>query len=161
MQARWLSWLLLALLTPGLAFAGAADEEQIRGIRAQSNQAIVTSDIAAFSASLADDFVMVRGSGLFSTREQYIESFREDFRDGRSVRYERIVDRVDISKAAPLAAEHGHWVGRLPGGKAASTGTYLAMWRSTSAGWKIRSELFVMMTCDDTAFCAAYKAKAK
>lgn len=76
-----------------------------------------------------------------------------------SVRYERIVDSIDLSSSVPLAAEHGHWIGRLPDGKVFFTGTYMAMWRHTNLGWKLRSELFVSLTCADPASCDAYRKR--
>jgi ketosteroid isomerase-like protein len=159
MQVRLALLFAIGALTPCLGQQNGA-EMQIRELRAASNQAIVRGDIAAFSSTLAENFVMVRGSGAFSDRAQYVAAFERDFTDPHSVRYERVIDRVDISRAAPLAAEHGHWIGHMPGGKPANAGTYLAMWRHTDAGWKIRSELYVMLSCDDAAFCTAYTATA-
>ena len=72
---------------------------------------------------------MVRGSGIFSNRETYIAAFAQDFKDPKSIRYHRIIDTIEISKAAPLAAEHGHWIGHASDGRPAYGGTYLAMWR--------------------------------
>ena len=155
----------LACLLMGVALAGYAqtnkDEAEIRRVRGESNAAIAKSNLAAFATSLTDDFVMVRGNGVFASRAEYVKAFEEDFRTSGSVRYERIVDSVELSKAGPLAAEHGHWVGRMPDGHPAYGGTYLAMWRHTDAGWKIRSELFVRLTCEDAAVCNAYQNTAK
>lgn len=133
-------------------------EDQIRGARKVSNQAIQRRDIKAFAASLDADFVMIRGNGVMvPSRQAYIDLFAHDFADPAAVRYERIADKVEISKAAPLAAEHGHWIGTRADGSRAYGGTYLAMWRSTAAGWKIRSELFVVLDCHDAAACAGYR----
>lgn len=155
---------LLACLAVGGAVAFAQtnpDEAEIRHVRAASNEAIAKSDLAGFASSLTDDFVMVRGNGVFASRTEYVKAFEEDFHTPGSVRYERIIDSVELSKAGPLAAEHGHWVGRLPNGHAAYGGTYLAMWRHTDGGWKIRSELFVWLTCEDAAVCSAYQNTSK
>jgi ketosteroid isomerase-like protein len=131
---------------------------EIRAARQRSNQAIAKRDINAFAESIGADFVMIRGNGSFTpSRQAYIERFGADFKDPGTVRYERIPDKIDISAAAPLAAEHGHWIATRPNGQKAYGGTYLAMWRRTDAGWKIRSELFVVLTCDDEAACAEYR----
>ncbi len=115
-------------------------------------------DIKAFASTLADDFVMIRGNGvLVPSRQAYIEMFLHDFADPKAIRYERIADKIEVSNAAPLAAEHGHWIGRLPDGTQAYGGSYMAMWRRTEAGWKIRSELFVVLSCSDDASCAGYR----
>jgi ketosteroid isomerase-like protein len=132
------------------------DEDEIRRLRGESNQAIVEGKIAAFSASLADDFVIVRGNGVFASREAYIAAFTHDFKDPSALRYERVIDKIELSTAAPLAAEHGHWLGHTSNGHPAYGGTYLAMWRHTATGWKIRSELFILLSCSDARLCAAY-----
>ena len=152
---------LLALLLVSLSLPAVAqthqDEHEIRNLRSESNRALVKGDVSAFSSSLTDDFVIVRGNGTFSTREAYLAAFSDAAKDPHSVRYERTIDNIELSKAGPLAAEHGHWVGHLPNGQNAYGGTYLAMWRHTAAGWKIRSELFVLLSCGDPAFCSAYQ----
>jgi ketosteroid isomerase-like protein len=159
-----MKWVLAVPVVAVLTLATYAqfhtDENEIRKIRKESNRAIVHGDIAAFTESLTDDFVMVRGSGAFASREQYVAAFSDDFKHSDAVRYERITDRVELSKAAPLAAEHGHWIGRNASGRAVYGGTYLAMWRRTDTGWKIRSELFVVLTCADPAACSVYRATA-
>ncbi len=133
-------------------------EAEIRGARAVSNNAIQHRDIKTFAASLDTDFVMIRGNGvLVPSRQAYIDMFTSDFADPEAIRYERIPDKVEISNAAPLAAEHGHWIGTRPDGSRAYGGTYLAMWRKTEAGWKIRSELFVVLVCDDGPSCVGYR----
>jgi ketosteroid isomerase-like protein len=133
-------------------------EAEIRAARQASNQAIQRHDIKAFAASLDTDFSMIRGNGvLVPSRQAYIDQFAHDFADPKEIRYERVSDKVEISSAAPLAAEHGHWIGTHADGSRAYGGTYLAMWRKTEAGWKIRSELFVVLVCDDGPACAGYR----
>jgi ketosteroid isomerase-like protein len=149
------------LLAASLAtYAHASPEEaSIRAIRAASNHAIQAGDIAALAASLADDFVVIVGNGVLLTRDQYIAAFEHDFKTPGSVRYERIVDSVDLSSSVPLAAEHGHWIGRLPDGQVLFTGTYMAMWRHTGSTWQLRSELFISLTCTDPAACDSYRKR--
>jgi ketosteroid isomerase-like protein len=128
----------------------------IRAVRERSNRALAAHDITTFGESLTDDFVMVRGSGVFvPSRQAYMDQIAADFKDPKSVRYERIPEKIEISTATALAAEHGHWTATLPSGKNAYTGTCLAMWRLTGTQWKIRSELFVVIACGDEASCAA------
>ena len=133
-------------------------EVEIRSARQASNASIQRHDIQAFASTLAADFVMIRGNGvLVPSRQAYVDLFTEDFANPKAIRYERVADKIEISSAAPLAAEHGHWIGRLPDGKQAFGGAYMAMWRRTEAGWLIRSELFVMLFCNDTASCTSYR----
>jgi len=142
-------------------------ETEIRTARQSSNEALKHHDIQSFAASLDTDFVMIRGNGvLVPSRQAYIDTFTQDFANPKAVTYERIPDKIDLSTAAPLAAEHGHWIGRSgrsgltdasPNSTPAYSGTYLAMWRKTPTGWKLRSELFVVLTCGDEAACATYR----
>jgi uncharacterized protein (TIGR02246 family) len=131
---------------------------EIRSLRQRSNRALASHDIKAFAESLAPDFVMIRGSGVFvPSRQAYIDLIAADFKDSEAVRYERTPEKIEVSSAAPLAAEHGHWTATRPDGQRAFRGTYLAMWRRTEKGWKLRSELFVVLNCADEAACAAYR----
>jgi ketosteroid isomerase-like protein len=128
----------------------------IRESRERSNVALATRDIKAFGESLAPDFVIIRGNGVFASREAWIDALQADFKKPNAVRYERIPEKIEISSVSPIVAEHGHWVATLPDGKRAYSGTYVAMWRRAGSEWQIRSELFVLLSCDDEASCAAY-----
>lgn len=133
-------------------------ETQIREARKASNAALQQHDIKPFAATLDADFVAIRGNGvLIPSRQAYIEIIEHDFVDPKAVRFERITEKVELSAAAPLAAEHGHWIGTRPDGAKAFGGTYLAMWRNTGSGWKLRSELFVLLACYDAPSCAGYR----
>jgi ketosteroid isomerase-like protein len=130
----------------------------IRAERERSNRALAAHDIRTFGESLTEDFVMVRGSGVFMpSRQSYMDQIAGDFKDPKAVRYERVAEKIEISSATALAAEHGRWTATLPNGKDAYSGTYLAMWRLVGTQWKIRSELFVVLACGDEASCAAYR----
>lgn len=153
-----LTVLIVTVISTAVRCQTNSAEVEIRTARQASNEAIRRHDIKTFGASLDTDFVMIRGNGvLVPSRQAYIDLFAHDFADPRASRYERVPDRVEISSAAPLAAEHGHWIGTRADGSRAYGGTYLAMWRRTPAGWKIRSELFVVLACDDGPACAGYR----
>lgn len=132
---------------------GVTVEQEIRKVRAASNRAMAERDASGFAATLAEDYVMVRGNGSFATRETTLAAF---FTKPGSVRYERTTERVEISAATDMAAEHGRWAALLPEGRTAYGGTYLAMWRRDAEGWKVRAELFVLLTCEDAAVCKEY-----
>ena len=101
---------------------------------------------------------MVRGNGVFlPSRQAWMDAVEADFKNPDAVRYERMPDKIEISSVSPIAAEQGHWTATLPNGTIAYTGTYLAMWRRVEAGWQIRSELFVLLGCEDQATCAGYR----
>jgi ketosteroid isomerase-like protein len=141
---------------------GTPAEREIRATRERSNRAIATHDIKAMAESLTSDYVQVRGSGAFTpSREAYLEYLGKSFADPKAVTYKRTPDKIEISDAAPLAAEHGHWDALRSDGVSAYGGTYLAMWRKTESGWKLRSELYVWLVCHDAAACAEYSKTAK
>jgi len=126
----------------------AQDEAEIRAARAFSNKSIVRRNLLGVGDSLDADFVAVIGDGSFvPSREAYLKLFKQGFDSPKTaLTYERIADTVEVSATKPLAAERGHWIATLPDGSVAHTGTYMAMWRHTSEGWKIRSELYVTLT---------------
>lgn len=126
-------------------------EPLIRAARIRSNRAIADRNLNTFADSLDKDFVAVVGDGSFvPSREVYVSLFKQDFADPtHALRYERITDTIDVSGSAPLAAEHGHWIGFTANGSPAYTGTYMAVWRRGPSGWKIRSEQFVTLTSTD------------
>jgi ketosteroid isomerase-like protein len=153
-----LSMAMLLSLAPVACIAQSApDNDSIRASRAASNAAIAAGDAKAFAANLEPAFVVVTGNGSFLSREAYIAAFAKDFADPQSVRFERTADSIDLSTSLPLAAEHGHWVGHVPGGPVLFSGTYLAMWRKSGSRWNLRSELFVALACSDKAACDAYR----
>jgi ketosteroid isomerase-like protein len=153
---RWIPFLACIALVA--AQAPTDPVSQIRAARERSNRALAAHDIKTFGESLAADFVIVRGNGVFMpSRQAWMDAVEADFKNPNAVRYERIADKIEISSVSPIAAERGHWTATLPNGKVAYTGTYLAMWRRADIGWQIRSELFVLLGCEDEATCAGYR----
>jgi len=151
---------LAALSVAAVGQAGSA-VDQIRAARLASNDALKRHDIQAFGASLDPELVVVTGGGTFvPSRQAYMDRLAKDFTNPNSFRFERTPDTVDIGETGVLAAEHGHWVGFQPNGSRGLGGTYLAMWRKTETGWKIRSELFVLLNCYDKAACEQYRKPA-
>ncbi|WP_293692501.1 MULTISPECIES: nuclear transport factor 2 family protein [unclassified Spirosoma] len=132
------------------------DVAAIRSLRAESNQAIQAKDLSGFGQTMLPEIEVTRGSGSHvSGRDSVLASVAVQFKDPAFLGYVRYTDRIDISTTSPLAAEHGHWEGRFrrSDGTQLITGTYLAMWRKTDSGWKIRSELFVSLSCTGSAAC--------
>jgi len=151
-----LYFLLLVLLSPWSLLAQSADEAAIRTLRAQSNRAIQERNLTAFGQTMLPEIEVTRGSGSHvSGRDSVLASVAPQFNDPNFLGYVRHTDSLQISSSAPLAAEHGHWTGRFKraDGIQSLTGVYLAMWRKTNAGWRIRSELFVVLNCTGSAEC--------
>lgn len=147
------------ILLAGLPFGAIAqqsDIDQIRALRTQSNLAIVAHNLDGFGQTLLPDVVVTRGSGTHvAGRDSVLASLAVQFKDPNFMGYVRETDSVTISTSNPLAAEHGHWTGRFrqPDGIQIVKGVYLSMWRQTNAGWKIRSELFVTLSCTGSKAC--------
>jgi len=109
------------------------------------------------TATLTADIVVTSGNGtVFVGRDSVRAQFRRAFADTSFIDYLRSPDSITVSTARPeLAAERGHWMGRFHTAKGISDvgGVYLAMWRRTHDGWRIRSELFVALTCHGAPGC--------
>lgn len=150
-------FLLISLCAPAQTKPSEApDSVAIKALRAQSNRAIQSRNLTAFGETMLPDIEVTRGSGSHvSGRDSVLTSVAVQFNDPNFRGYVRDMDRIDISTTSPLAAEHGHWTGRFqrPDGIQTITGVYLAMWRKTEAGWKIRSELFVSLACTGSVAC--------
>lgn len=135
----------------GPATVGADDdEERIRILRGQSNEAIAQHDAEAVGSFLDSDYVITISTGAIErSREEHVRSFAEHFAQYPDVRYVRTPTQITLSDAYPLALEEGTWVGTrtTQNGKLTSGGPYSAAWRKTDQGWKIYSELFVALYC--------------
>jgi uncharacterized protein (TIGR02246 family) len=140
------------------AIANADPTTEIRDVRARSNKAIAAHDLEAVTGTFAADVVVTGGNGaVFVGRDSVRARFANSFNDPTFIDYLRTPDSITVSTARPtLAAEHGHWMGRVhtPNGIEDVGGVYLAMWRRTNDGWRIRSELFVNLTCHGPRMCA-------
>jgi uncharacterized protein (TIGR02246 family) len=129
----------------------------IRDVRARSNKAIAAHDLEGVTATLTPDVVVTAGNGgVLVGRDTVRSSFRRTFADTTFIDFLRTPDSITVSTARPmLAAEQGHWMGRYhtANGIEDIGGVYLAMWRRTNEGWRIRSELFVSLTCHGPRLC--------
>lgn len=151
--------LFFILLLVGLgieAMAQQNDVSQIRDLRRTSNSAIEARNLKAFGQTMLPDIAVTRGSGSHVvSRDSVLASVAAQFKDPNFLGYVRETDSISISNSNPLAAEHGHWTGRFrqPDGIQELKGVYLSMWRRTEAGWMIRSELFVTLSCTGSKAC--------
>ncbi len=155
------AWLAGFLLIPFGSVAQStlsesSDVARIRSLRTESNSAIQARDVTAFGQTMLPDIEVTRGSGPHvSGRDSVLASVAVQFNDAAFLGYIRNTERIQVSTSGLLAAENGHWIGRFqqPDGIQILMGVYLAMWRKTAVGWKIRSELFVSLGCTGSAAC--------
>ncbi len=125
-------------------------EAEILTARAASNKAIAAHDLNAVTGFWTDDIVMTAGSGTGAIgTDTWREALGQQFERYPDIVYIRTPEHVELSVVGPLAAERGRWVGRwtTDDGPVESGGTYSAMWRKESGRWRIRSQLFVTLTC--------------
>ena len=170
-QAMWRKtdghWLLRSELFVSLTASGAAQTTtpmigppvateiaSIAKLRADSNVAIATQDVALIVSSYEEDYRGVYGYGSAETgREAARQGWTDEFAGTPGAVYLRTPELIEISTAAPLASERGRWVGhRTVNGKLQeSCGSYQAMWRKTDGHWLLRSELFVLLEHTESA----------
>lgn len=119
--------------------------DQIRALRAQSNQAIAAHDADRTVSFMAPDIVVgVAGGPTLTGRDASRVAFAEQFADRAFVTYVRTPEQVTL--ADPMrATERGRWVGRWRrmAGMHEQGGSYVAEWRFSEMGWLIHSETFV------------------
>jgi ketosteroid isomerase-like protein len=129
--------------------------EEVRAARAVSNKAWAERDLAAYTATITDDFTITTGSSVAYTHDSFLALLQQDFPDPTGRRCLRTPETIEISTSNPLAAEHGHWrcTSRQADGELVATGTYLAVWRREAGVWKTRSELFVTLACSGSSTC--------
>ncbi len=134
----------------------AADEVQaIRDARLAQNEAIVERDLDAIARFWERSVRSTAGTGVFVTgRDEYRRAFRDEFRNLEDVLYSRIpefieLSSVGVSNADKLASESGTWTRTWTSseGQTEIYGVYDAMWRKRNGRWRIRSELFVALSC--------------
>ena len=123
-------------------------EIAIRLRRAEFNRAIAAADIAAISAILSPDVVMVTGtdSAVISGRKAQLLAWKREFSAKPRMVYTRTTDVITASSVEPIAMEHGHWQGVSEGqGSPAASGTYAAKWREARGHWLLVAEIFVTL----------------
>ncbi|MDH3733165.1 MAG: DUF4440 domain-containing protein [Gemmatimonadota bacterium] len=126
--------------------------------REASNAAIRAHDLDAITSFWTDDILMTAGSGTGEIGiEFWTRAIDEQIRSYPDVVYVRTPEAVEISAVAPLASERGRWIGTwtAEAGPVESGGTYQAMWRKEGGEWRIRSQLFVTLTCEGSGCVAS------
>lgn len=120
-------------------------EIAIRLRRAAFNTALAEADLAAIGPLLAQDVVLVAGtdSAVIVGRKAQLLAWKREFAAGDRTVYRRLPERVELSPVAPLAMEHGRWVGVSLSGEALASGTYAAKWRKLGAHWVIEAEIYL------------------
>jgi len=142
------------------AESGRADEAvvaQVRAAREASNAAFAARDVDRIASFWTENVSITAGSGTAAIgRNVWREAIAAQFERYPDVLYVRMPDAVNVSDVAPLASEHGTWRGSwsTENGPVVSAGDYQAMWRRGPEGWRLRSQLFVTLSCEGSG-CGA------
>lgn len=142
--------------TPICADAGdSAQAAAIRGQRDAFNAAIRTLDIDAIEAVLAEDVLLITGTGsdVYTGREAQLDIWRADSEiRGRAI-YVRTPACVQVSPTFPIAMEYGTWHGGESHAAASfAAGSYTAKWRFTDSIWLLEVETYMTQRCGGS-FC--------
>jgi ketosteroid isomerase-like protein len=143
-----------------LDFSGkrtSGDEQTIRRLRADFNNAIAAHDANALPKFWREEIHVTTGAGRqLAGRAALRAAFDAIFADATFISYTRSPNRVELSESGLRAAESGHWLGqwKKPDGTMEWRGTYLAMWRKENGQWLIQSELYVSLKCSGSKECS-------
>lgn len=124
-------------------------EIAIRLRRAEFNRAIAAADIAAISAILSPDVIMVTGtdSAVVSGRKAQLLAWKREFSAKPRMVYTRTTSIITASAVESIAMEHGHWQGVLDGQiPPTASGAYAAKWREVRGLWLLVAEIFVTLS---------------
>ena len=140
--------LLCLVVSPPILGQSAADE--IRSLRSQSNAAIARHDVKGIVDLLDVEYQITTGSGTLSQgRSAESEAWATEFARAANLVYVRTSASIEVSTSAGRAAETGTWTGSwsTSSGLQRVGGRYAAYWRLVDGKWRIRSELFVTLSC--------------
>ena len=138
------------------AFVEPSAEDAIRTVRSSSNRAIAKRDVTALAQTWLPDLNVTISSGaVVSSGEEMTRLFDQAFSDPDLITYLRTPSEIRLSPGKTYAAESGDWTGRWREGAGEKVvgGTYLAQWHKVEEGWRIRSELFVALSCEGSEEC--------
>ena len=140
--------LLCMSVTPPILAQSPADE--IRSLRSQSNTAIARHDVKGIMALLDVEYQITAGNGeLSQDRSAEAKAWEAEFSRAADLVYIRTPVSIEIGSTGGRAAETGTWTGAwtTPAGPRKIGGRYAAYWRLVNGNWRIRSELFVTLSC--------------
>jgi len=123
-------------------------EIAIRLRRAEFNRAIAAADIAAISAILSQNVILITGtdSAVIAGRKAQVLVWKREFSAPLRTIYTRTPDLITPSAVEPIAMEHGHWQGVTENDATQlASGTYAAKWRESFGIWKLEAEIFVTL----------------
>lgn len=132
------------------------EEHAIWAVRDSSNKALADHDIDALSVTWLPNLHVTASNGeVIPSGAEMTRLFIESFSDPDFITYKRTPDEIVLSPGKSYAAERGKWIGRWKNGSGEMSieGIYIAQWHKVESGWRIRSELFVALSCTGSEDC--------
>lgn len=132
---------------------GAESDPAVAGVlaaRTAFNKAIADKNIDAIAAVLAEDVLLVTGTGsdIFTGRAAQLPLWEEDFAADHRVLYERTSGCVSVSPLRPIALETGAWRGvNTANADDFAAGTFAAKWRVIDGAWRLEAEIYSTESC--------------
>ena len=121
-----------------------APDDAIRARRRLTNKLIAAHDAARLKPFFDPQASLIPGEGgLLMGAQAILAAFQAQFADPSFVTYERTTEGVTLDTEGKRAAETGAWVATWR--DAASSGTYLAVWKKQVGQWVIESETYVTL----------------
>jgi hypothetical protein len=151
-------FLLLALTAARAAVAADDPIAVIRALRAESNAAIAAHDPVRLGKIFDDDYSGIEGTSAALDRggQATAKSYGDlEFKDPTFVHYRRDPNLIQSADSGKRIAESGRWEGvwQKPDGVMRKTGVYLARWVPVGGSWRLKSELFVTLSCTGSVSC--------
>lgn len=145
------------LLYPAMgAGVMAIDKVTISEQRQVSNDAILNRKIDVLKSSWLPELHVTGSNGqVVNSSDEMAEIFQRLFKNPEFITFIRTPVDISISPGGKMGAESGEWIGRWKksDGKMIVAGTYLAQWRKHKGEWKIRSEVFIALSCEGSSSC--------
>ncbi len=138
------------------AEAQSSDNQQIRELRKQYNEAIAKHDSTAITKFLTNDFHVISSRNAEIRGSDANQKFlAQEFKMKKDVVYVRTSKTIEIFEDWNMASETGTWTGQWqePDGQVKLFGTYYAKWHKVSGVWKIRAKIFTPLGCSGSKFC--------
>lgn len=132
--------------------------EQVAAVLAQRtafNAAIRSADIEAIASVLADDVLLITGTGsdIYQGRDVQLALWRSDGTSAERDLYVRTPSCIQPSPTFPIAMEYGTWRGGRSNEAASfASGSYSAKWRNTDGVWLLEVETYMTERCQGS-FC--------
>ena len=129
---------------------GQSAADVIRSQRMRSNAAIARHDVKGTAAFLDVEYQITTGDGtLAQDRSTESAAWVKEFAQSADLVYVRTPASIEVSSSGGRAAEIGAWTGSwsTAAGQRRLGGRYAAYWRLVDGTWRIRSELFVTLSC--------------